>query len=223
MTRKLLTILAGLALLVGLGISAKAQDVDPAYYLTTYDPVSGTNPGLGTALNNAYATVNVVDPSGSTTYYAVTVTAGGGTYNWDLAADSNGNVFFFDDPGSTPASCASLDITSLEVNGSSAGSGWGCTDTPSPVAGTAGTFDIAITAPANAPAIETLSFDYTPQPGATLGTSFAAYVADWPPSSGPYGYACTPPPSHVPEPGTLTLFGTGLLSIAGLLRRRLWV
>jgi hypothetical protein len=29
-----------------------------------------------------------------------------------------------------------------------------------------------------------------------------------------------PPPSAIPEPGTLTLFGSGLLGLAGILRRK---
>jgi hypothetical protein len=33
-------------------------------------------------------------------------------------------------------------------------------------------------------------------------------------------YDYTPPPSDTPEPGTLTLFGTGLLGLAGMLRRK---
>jgi PEP-CTERM motif-containing protein len=37
-----------------------------------------------------------------------------------------------------------------------------------------------------------------------------------------HGKTCiSPSPSPVPEPGTLTLFGTGLVSLAGLVRRKL--
>ncbi len=32
---------------------------------------------------------------------------------------------------------------------------------------------------------------------------------------------CTPPPPPIPEPGTLALFGTGLLGMAGIIRRRM--
>ena len=35
-----------------------------------------------------------------------------------------------------------------------------------------------------------------------------------------YDYNPPPPPSGTPEPGTLTLFGTGLLGLAGMLRRK---
>ena len=35
-----------------------------------------------------------------------------------------------------------------------------------------------------------------------------------------YDYNPPPPPSGTPEPGTLTLFGTGLLGLAGLVRRK---
>lgn len=35
-----------------------------------------------------------------------------------------------------------------------------------------------------------------------------------------YDYSVPPPPSVVPEPGTLVLFGTGLLLMAGLVRRK---
>jgi hypothetical protein len=35
-----------------------------------------------------------------------------------------------------------------------------------------------------------------------------------------YNYTEPPPPSGTPEPGTLTLFGTGLLGLAGMLRRK---
>lgn len=35
-----------------------------------------------------------------------------------------------------------------------------------------------------------------------------------------YNYTAPPPPSVVPEPGTLVLFGTGLLIMAGLVRRK---
>ncbi|MGD0802075.1 MAG: choice-of-anchor E domain-containing protein [Terracidiphilus sp.] len=35
-----------------------------------------------------------------------------------------------------------------------------------------------------------------------------------------YSYDQIPPPGNTPEPGTLTLFGTGLLGLAGMLRRK---
>jgi hypothetical protein len=55
---------------------------------------------------------------------------------------------------------------------------------------------------------------------ANNGDGFAAYTT----SAGgavkiDYNYSGNPPPG-VPEPGTLSLFGTGLLGLAGMLRQK---
>jgi len=223
MRSKLFTILAGLAVLFGLGISAYAQG------LTVYDPVMGTNPGVGSGSScspAAYACVSYSTVT-SGTYagdYKITVTAGGGSHDWDLASDNYAsgaqNVFFFDGNGGSI-----LNITASCDPGGNCSGTWG--STTNQTAGTFGVFSFAITAPkTDTDEIETLTFYYS----GTLGTSFAAYVDDCgtaPPicagdQSDPEticGYVSNPS-STVPEPGTLTLLGTGLISLAGFIRRR---
>ncbi|MBZ5561082.1 MAG: PEP-CTERM sorting domain-containing protein [Acidobacteriia bacterium] len=51
------------------------------------------------------------------------------------------------------------------------------------------------------------------------GSHFAVHVA--PTNGNPTGFAGDGTPTTIPEPGSLMLFGTGLLGLAGFIRRRL--
>lgn len=74
---------------------------------------------------------------------------------------------------------------------------------------------------------------YSGQPGGpTFGPNAVIYTVGsyndpgYPPHSNPNVlaegyYVAPPPPNAVPEPGTLVLFGSGLISVAGVIRRKL--
>jgi hypothetical protein len=239
--QKLLAIAVTIGLFLGVGVSAMADN------LSVYSASNGSNPGLGGA--SSYASVGL---SQGTNQVTVTVTAGKGSNDWDLAAapgtgeysvgqwwDSTtyDGVFWFNVAGG--GNCNDVSITAVTTDGGDLSkSQMGCSSTPTTVDGF-GQFALEISAPEGTDEIESFTFTYTAT-GVTVANLtqlstqsapdgngyFAAFVTDGGDDRGSCdgedvcGFVRDQTTSVVPEPGTLTLFGTGLLSIVGLLRRK---
>jgi len=220
MTRKLFTILAAVALLVGLGISAKADDIE--------DPIYNITVGSGTLLASGnFATVQLTLGYGtgydgsactlSAPCIKVVVTALG---EYEFTAGGHDYVFGFNQVGPNDLTVRSLP-SGFSVDGNNKN------------LDSFGYFEWVIKKDGGSST--SFSFVVSRDGGFSSTSQLYALSTDGSSSKGYGDFAvylkddhCIPTegwardnPNPVPEPGTLMLFGTGLLSMAGFIRRKL--
>lgn len=221
MKRKIFSLMAVLALVLAVGSVAKADTWDLASGLTadsTYNASGGNFTLTFTITNTNSVDAGIYD-------FSLDLTGGDGSVAVDSASGTGtaGTGFeYFEDTKQNNGSGVECNATS--------NSGWLCVDY-------SGNFD---TIAANDSLTWTFTGTYTGTPvdvqhlmaqgcvdtsdtwethgpGASSGN--CPFNGD-----GSYNISApgTPGPPQVPEPGSLMLFGTGLLSMAGILRRKLF-
>ena len=180
-------------------------------------------------------TVAQFDPSlGTLTQVIITLT-GGGTTDINVTANNPTSATDFSQLA-TSVSMQLTDPTDGAVNPIAAASGGPTIPYPYLVVTSSTPYDSGVLSMSGTPVNQTLTSSLTSFIGLGLVTfDLSAFATTTTSSTGgnftagqitdasggvSVEYDYNPPPTGTPEPGTLTLFGTGLLGLAGLVRRK---